>query len=151
LAAAAPSAAQAPRVIGNSLAQLAQRASVIMQLRRSEDTTIADVPVSADAAAQSDLEPAQAAFGPEHAEHFAQILDKSDAVEIDEVIELAARYAQGVFGTGTFERTQLFRMIADATDQSISREDMLHCFGEMMSDARIERVARGAFRLSQAL
>lgn len=41
-------------------------------------------------------------------------------------------------------------MIADATDQSISREDMLHCFGEMMNDARIERVARGAFRLSQA-
>jgi len=151
LAEPARSITQTPGAIGNSLAQLAQRASVIMQLRRSEDTTIADVPASADAAAQSDLEPTQAVFGPEHAEHFAQILDKSDAVEIDEVIELAARYAQGVFGTGTFERTQLFRMIADATDQSISREDMLHCFGEMMNDARIERVARGAFRLSQAL
>lgn len=150
LAAAAPSASQVPRVIGNSLAQLAERASVIMQLRRSEDTAIADVAAPADAAAQSDLEPAQAAFGPEHVEHFAQILDKSDAVEIDEVIELAARYAQGVFGTGTFDRTHLFRMIADATDQSISREDMLHCFGEMMNDASIERGARGAFRLSQA-
>lgn len=150
LAEPAGSTTHAPGAIGNSLAQLAQRASVIMQLRRNEDTTIADAPAPADAAAQSDLAPAQAVFGPEHAEHFAQILDKSDAVEIDEVIELAARYAQGVFGTGTFDRTQLFRMIADATDQSISREDMLHCFGEMMNDARIERVARGAFRLSQA-
>lgn len=150
LAEPARSTTQTPGAIGNSLAQLAQRASVIMQLRRSEDIAIADAPAPADAAAQSDLAPAQAVFGPEHAEHFAQILDKSDAVEIDEVIELAARYAQGVFGTGTFERTQLFRMIADATDQSISREDMLHCFGEMMNDARIERVARGAFRLSQA-
>lgn len=88
-------------------------------------------------------------LGPAHIEHFAQILDQSDAVEIDEVIELAAGYAQSVFGTGTFERTQLFRMIADATDQSISPEDMLDAFGDMMQQGRIERVARGAFRLSQ--
>ena len=63
--------------------------------------------------------------------------------------DLAAGYAQSVFGAGTFDRTQLFRMIADATDQSISPEEMLHSFGDMMRHGRIERVARGAFRLSQ--
>ena len=38
-------------------------------------------------------------------------------------------------------------MIAEATDNSISREDMLHAFGSLMRRGRIERVARGAFRL----
>lgn len=156
MAEAAPQAAPASRNIANSLAQLAQRAGVIMNLRRGESTADADpiVPVQAaapDAAAPAApaAAPAQAMLDASHAEHFAQILDQSDAVEIDEVIELAAGYAQSVFGTGTFDRTQLFRMISDATDQSISPEDMLDSFGDMMRQGRIERVARGAFRLSQ--
>jgi hypothetical protein len=82
-----------------------------------------------------------------HSESFAQRLEESDAVEIDEVVELAAQYAEVAFGTGTFDRPQLFRMIADATDNSISREDMLQAFGTLMRRGRIERVARGAFRL----
>ena len=158
---AAPQAVAAPRNIANSLAQLAQRAGVIMNLRRT-DAAAEQAPAATTAAAAPEPDTAQAQPAPatapapvhatldaSHAEHFAQILDQSDAVEIDEVIELAAGYAQSVFGTGTFDRTQLFRMIADATDQSISPEVMLHSFGDMMRHGRIERVARGAFRLSQ--
>ena len=156
---AAPQAVAAPRNIANSLAQLAQRAGVIMNLRRTDaDAELASAATTAVAVPGPDPAQAQPAPAPapvhamldaSHAEHFAQILDQSDAVEIDEVIELAAGYAQSVFGTGTFDRTQLFRMIADATDQSISPEEMLHSFGDMMRHGRIERVARGAFRLSQ--
>ena len=154
---AAPQAVAAPRNIANSLAQLAQRAGVIMNLRRTDAaaeqapaaTTAAAAPEPDTAQAQPAPAPVHATLDASHAEHFAQILDQSDAVEIDEVIELAAGYAQSVFGTGTFDRTQLFRMIADATDQSISPEEMLHSFGDMMRHGRIERVARGAFRLSQ--
>lgn len=142
--------AQAPGTITNSLAQLAQRASVIMSLRRAEDATASQPAPTATAApaAQTPPAPAPAVITPDHIEHFAKILEKSDAVEIDEVIELAAGYAQGIFSTGTFDRAELFRMIAEATDQSISREDMLHSFGELMRQGRIARVARGAFRLA---
>jgi pilus assembly protein FimV len=138
---AQPDAAPTPRNIANSLAQLAQRAGVIMTLQR-DGGAASDQP---DPAPQA---PAKAALGPAHAAHFATLLENSDAVEIAEVIELAASYAQSALGTGTFDRAELFAMIAEATDQSISREDMLHSFGELMRQGRITRIARGAFRLS---
>jgi hypothetical protein len=168
----------APRKMANSLAQLAQRASVIMSLgrggaRQAEPAAQAE----AEAAAAPDASPtaagetagtASAGVAAErgdtagdrdadtvnydevaltHSERFALRLERSDAVEIEEVVELAAQYGEAEFGTGSFDRPQLFRMIAEATDNSISREDMLHAFGALMRRGRIERVARGAFRV----
>lgn len=142
---AQPDAAPAPRNIANSLAQLAQRAGVIMTLQRDGGAAPAQPQAPADPAPQA---PAEALLGPAHAAHFATLLENSDAVEIDEVIELAASYAQSALGTGTFDRAELFAMIAEATDQSISREDMLQSFGELMRQGKVTRIARGAFRLS---
>ena len=124
----------APRKLTNSLAQLAQRAGAIMSVRQ---------------AATADTETAQPprVEAVSHGARFAAYLDQSDAVEIEEVIELAADYAETAFGSGTFDRTQLFGMIADATDSSISPEAMLAAFDALMRHGRIERVARGAFRL----
>jgi hypothetical protein len=189
--------------MANSLAQLAQRASMIMNLRRgggnaaeaidttghaeplADDIAPASAPASAPilrAAPEAQPQPmphiapeqaqvaAPAAALTEladtaeesaedgvnydeialtHSERFALRLEDSDVVEIDEVVELAATYADAEFGTGTFDRPDLFRMISEATDNSISREDMLHAFGSLMRRGRIERVSRGAFRLIQ--
>jgi hypothetical protein len=172
-----------PRQMVNSLAQLAQRAGMIMNLARggnaahaiAEDTAEAPAPTlrrapdpepvaeaPAPAAAPTPAPapaPVARAEEPEedttnydeialtHSERFALRLENSDAVEIDEVVELAASYADEAFGTGTFDRPDLFRMISEATEDSISREDMLHAFGSLMRRGRIERVSRGAFRL----
>ena len=144
LAEAVEPSQEAPRKLANSLAQLAQRAGVIMNLRRG-GATVATAEAIRPAVEQeaARLEDDVAL----HGERFAELLDQSDAVEIDEVIELAAEYAETAFGTGTFDRTRLFRMIAEATDGSISHEDMLNAFGGLIRHGRIERVARGAFRL----
>jgi hypothetical protein len=190
----ADTAAPAPRKMGNSLAQLAQRAGMIMSLgrggnaaeqmapemqadavaeappmpvapqaapapRQELDAEDDGAPIAAptDDAERGDAREAEAAAGADtvnydeialtHGERFALRLEESDAVEIDEVVELAARYAEVEFGSGTFDRPQLFRMIAEATDNSIGREEMLQSFGTLMRRGRIERVARGAFRL----
>lgn len=145
LAETAQTEADAPRKLANSLAQLAQRAGVLMNRSRSSGTSVATAaaiqpPVPLDAARLDE----DAAL---HGERFADMLEQSDAVEIEEVIELAAEYAEDAFGTGTFDRTRLFRVIAEATDGSISQEDMLNAFGGLIRHGRIERVARGAFRL----
>ena len=197
----AETAAPAPRRMGNSLAQLAQRAGMIMSLGRggnaaeqiAPDTQAdavaealptpaapeaAPTPVAPEAApeprqearaeddgsavAAAPTEEATRGDAPEaaagedtvnydeialtHGERFARRLEESDAVEIDEVVELAARYAEAEFGGETFARQQLFRMIADATDNSIGRDEMLESFGSLIRRGRIERVARGAFR-----
>ncbi len=192
LAETAPEAAMPkPRQMANSLAQLAQRASMIMSLSRGGNTaqafdteaetevapapvttlraapapqprptpTIAPEPAQEQVVAADTAELAQTPTQIEedtvnydeialtHSERFALRLEDSDAVEIDEVVELAATYADAEFGTGTFDRPDLFRMISEATDNSISREDMLHAFGSLMRRGRIERVSRGAFRL----
>ena len=168
------SGAPRPRQMVNSLAQLAQRASMIMSLGRGGNAAEAIAPAldpvdaapAAPAAQAPRPVPAPAArpapataSAPDedgataddialtHSERFALRLENSDAVEIDEVVELAACYAHEEFGTGVFDRPDLFRMISEATDNSISREDMLHAFGSLMRRGRIERVARGAFRL----
>ena len=159
-------AAPAPRKMANSLAQLAQRAGMIMSLGRGGNVAHAleEEPVETDVQAAPTVEttpsPVQQthpetaadaidhdAIARAHSERFAQRLEQSDAVEIDEVVELAAQYAEVAFGTATFDRPQLFRMIAEATDNSIGREDMLQSFGGLMRRGRIERVSRGAFRL----
>ena len=177
-------AAAKPRNVANSLAQLAQRAGMIMSLNRGGNAAEA---VDADeelAPAQPQTAPTlRAAPEPEaepeaeapdltdvmgddavdaaedttnydevaltHSEKFALRLEASDAVEIVDVVELAARYAQIEFEGGTFDRPGLFRMIAVATDNSISREDMQHSFGRLMRQGTIERVARGAFRIAE--
>jgi hypothetical protein len=148
--------APAPRKMANSLAQLAQRAGVIMSLGRGgaqeaepagPDMRQADAH-TARAEGDASTAAADAAEGDlPHSDRFALRLERSDAVEIEEVVELAAQYGQAEFGSGSFDRPQLFRMIAEATDNSISREDMLHAFGALMRRGRIERVARGAFRV----
>ena len=133
----------APKTLTNSLAHLAQRAGAIMNGGREATAPVRDAePVP------TPTRPADTATdAASHSAQFAVILEQSDAVEIAEVVELAADYACSAFENGTFDRTQLFRIIADATDSSISQEDMLQAFADLVDDGRIERVARGAFRL----
>jgi len=162
-----------PRQVANSLAQLAQRASMIMTRGRgsnaaeavAEDLDLpaqqpqptlraapeprpapaAQAPTTPDASAET----RDAADAPalSHSDRFAIRLEESDAVEIEEVVDLAARYAHEAFGAGTFDRPELFKMISEATDNSIDREEMLQAFGGLIRKGRIERVSRGAFRV----
>lgn len=83
-----------------------------------------------------------------HSARFARILENSDAMEIEDVIELAAVYAQDHFGEPTFDRPEVFRMVGAATENSITREDMLSAFGALTRRGRIERIARGQFRVN---
>jgi len=164
-----------PRNVANSLAQLAQRAGMIMSLHRGSNAadsieeradldiappppatpTLRAAPEPKDKADPDLVAEVSADLGDDavdltHADRFALLLEDSDAVEIEDVVELAARYAHETFEGGTFDRPELFRMIAEATDNSISREDMLQAFGNLMRHGKIERVARGAFRMAAA-
>lgn len=140
---------EAPRKLVNSLALLAQRAGVLMNRTRSGGAQAQALQAQPEAAPQTAAmaDPQAEEDIAFHSERFAELLEKSDAVEIEEVIELAAEYAEIEFDTGTFDRPQLFRMISDATEGSIGHEDMLHAFNGLIRHGRIERVARGAFRL----
>jgi len=165
------------RPVANSLALLAQRASMMMSLGRgssaaeavAEDLDVPTQPQPAPPTLRAAPEPsepqaAEASVAPEtvpspapehadagssfsHSDRFALRLEASDAVEIEEVVDLAARYAHEAFGAGTFDRPELFRMISEATDNSIDREEMLQAFGSLIRKGKIERVARGAFRV----
>lgn len=160
---AAPPAEAAPRKTANSLAQLAQRAGLIMSLGRgtaaAEDGATAPADgrdAATEAQPQATPAPEAAPAGLPHAddeialthsERFALRLEQSDAVEIEDVVELAAIYATAEFGSDEFDRPTLFRMIADATDNSIDRDDMFEAFSTLLRSGRVERVARGVFRL----
>ncbi|MCT4683192.1 MAG: hypothetical protein N4A39_05625 [Roseicyclus sp.] len=160
---AAPPAEAAPRKTANSLAQLAQRAGLIMSLGRgtaaAEDgatapadgrdaATEAQPPATpAPEATPAGLPHADDEIALTHSERFALRLEQSDAVEIEDVVELAAIYATAEFGSDEFDRPTLFRMIADATDNSIDRDDMFEAFSTLLRSGRVERVARGVFRL----
>ena len=146
LADAAPQAAAParPRPVTNSLVQLAQRAGMIMS--RGKTAPLADTAADAPAPAA----PAQTAAATAleaHGDRFAQILEDSDAVEIEDVVELAAVYASDAFGTGSFDRTALFDMIAEATENSIRRRDILEAFSALIRSGRIERLPNGTFHL----
>jgi len=148
-------AAPAPRKMVNSLAVLAQRAGMIMRGNSNgqadEDHAADGDAVETDAdTASTPADTAEAAAETRtssHADGFAQRLEDSDITEIHEVVELAAQFASEEFGTGNFDRPGLFEMISEATENSITREDMLQAFGGLMRRGRIERVSRGEFRL----
>ena len=127
----------------NSLAQLAQRAEVILSHQTAGlGQTDATPPSSArDLAAQHDED---AIF---HGGRFAIRLDQSDAIEFEDVIELAAEYAETEFGSPGFDRSWLFRVIRQATDESISDADMQKAFDALLALGRIKPVAQGIYHL----
>jgi hypothetical protein len=150
---AAPEAADAPaahttRDSDSGLERIARTGTVAEEIDSAEsDATVAvtmEVTLEAEAHVSQDPEAAAA----HHASRFAAMLEESDATEIDDVVELAARYAAAHFPGDTFDRPEMFRMIADATDESISRDEMLESFSGLMRQGRIVRLGRGRFQLA---
>lgn len=127
----------------NSLARLMQKASTILH----HPVAAQPAGTGQDALGALATKPQIGADPVDHGCRFARRLEQSDAIDIEEVIELAADYTMAEFGTATLDRAWLFAMIAEATDHSISHDDMLKAFGHLVRIGRLSRVARGSFRL----
>ncbi|MEQ8368434.1 MAG: hypothetical protein RIB61_17175, partial [Roseicyclus sp.] len=147
---------------GNAAEDLSDEMHLEMEV---SDHELDDAPVADDAdmgrtaevidvhGDQAGFEPAKAGHDDEeetinHPARFAVRLENSNAIEIEEVVELAATYALVEFGQPYFDRPELFRLIGDATDNSINREDLLEAFGSLVRQGRILRLSRGRFVLS---
>jgi hypothetical protein len=161
----APAPRPAPRKMSNSLAMLAQRAGEIMRTSnrnaplaepRPDPQPQADAPAENDPIAEAAATVAEAvrnAVGDgedetqlRHGQRFALILEDSDAVEIEDVVELGAGYMHTEMGLEKFKRAALFRLITEATDGSISRDALTESFNAMLESGALDHAERG-FRL----
>ena len=128
----APAQADAPAETPNSLAILAQRAASMMRSRR--------------AAANTPGEPARLPLA-ETGARFAAMLEVSDAVEIEDVVELAARFYRDELGQSQFSADDLIALVREATDDSITSDESRAALntlvdgGTLAQDGRIYRVS----------
>jgi hypothetical protein len=59
---------------------------------------------------------------PDFVLRFADLLEQSDATEIDEVVEMGASFITNDLGQPEFKRVQLIRLVRMATEDSIGRD-----------------------------
>ncbi|MEM7721452.1 MAG: hypothetical protein AAF376_03680 [Pseudomonadota bacterium] len=145
-------AAKPPRKMANSLALLAQRAGQIMRSSRrgrdedeeaQTDTLVADeAPSDADA-------PSAPADAEERYVRFAQILEESDAVEVEDVIELAAKFFHDDMGKVSFRRHGILKLVMNATDNSIGRSEMIKAFNTLLSNEVLIPADTSGYRLNR--
>ena len=82
---------------------------------------------------------------------FKEFANKVDAWLLDEQIEAAAAFATHMKGQEVFSRVELMNyVVAFNEGKGVSRDDMLHGFGTLLREGRLERAEGGAFRLSAA-
>jgi hypothetical protein len=74
-----------------------------------------------------------------HADRFALELENSDAAEVEDVILLAAEYFHREINARGFKRHALLRLITEATDNSIEREEILSLVRELVDNNIMER------------
>ncbi|WP_156945642.1 hypothetical protein [Roseicyclus elongatus] len=148
-----------PRKMSNSLAFLAERAGLAMSGVTRRIAPRAEQPAAAEANPAPVMQPApqtpapaeQPAPGspapeavatppetpapqadvPDHVVRFIQKLEASDVTEIEEVVEMGARYITHDLGETTFRYRQLIRLVRIATEDSIHRDEAVEAIAKL--------------------
>jgi pilus assembly protein FimV len=153
-----------PKKISRSLAELARRAGQMMRTREGIATSddadapreeIVDAPVATvastpEAKAPPADEESTADQGdlPDFVLRFADLLEKSDATEIDEVVEMGASFITNDLGQPEFKRVQLIRLVRMATEDSIGRDAAFSSMMRLSEKGVLSQSANGRYRLS---
>jgi hypothetical protein len=119
------------------------------------DVAEAPAPAEAEAPAPreeapSTAEPAASAQGdlPDFVLRFADLLEQSDATEIDEVVEMGASFITNDLGQPEFKRVQLIRLVRMATEDSIGRDAAFSSMMRLSEKGVLSQSANGRYRLS---
>ncbi|MDG4648561.1 hypothetical protein P6F26_08895 [Roseibacterium sp. SDUM158017] len=84
---------------------------------------------------------------PEFVMRFATLLEKSDATEIEEVVEMGADYITQDLGKTEFKRVQLIRLVRMATDDSIGRDAAMAAITGLSEKGILSESPNGRYRL----
>jgi hypothetical protein len=77
---------------------------------------------------------------------FADFVRTQRAVELGELLEAAATYMTKVEGRNHFTRPQLLGKVRSLEDQgSLTREDSLRAFGQLLREGKLDRSSNGQF------
>ncbi len=85
---------------------------------------------------------------PQAGENFSQFAERVGAQGLGELLEAAAAYSGQIQGIPQFSRPHIMKQVAEATNDSFSREDGLRSFGILLRQGKIEKLKRGVFVLS---
>lgn len=140
----------APRKMAQSLATLAQRAGQVVRGVTTRGGAAAAALQTAEPEHHAPLMPEQPAAPqmPDFVALFAQKLEQSDATEIDEVVEMGAEYIVHDMGQPDFKRAQLVRLVRMVTEESITREEAISAFGQLVNEGAILQAGEGRYRLA---
>jgi len=83
---------------------------------------------------------------------FAEFAEKMGARGLSDLLECAAAYASYVEGRPHFSHPEIMRKVRASIEgqESLSREDSLRTFGQLLRQGKIRKVDRGQFTISQS-
>ncbi|MBY6202492.1 hypothetical protein KUV65_14030 [Maritalea mobilis] len=87
---------------------------------------------------------------PDFVTPFVKQLEASDAVEIEEVVEMGAEYITHDLGEENFKRIQLIRLVRLATDDSITRQDAIDAIRSLTRAGVLVEADPGVYRMATA-
>jgi hypothetical protein len=105
----------------------------------NEDTDEPRSQAGATALAANDL--------PDFVVRFAEMLESSEATEIEQVVEMGAEYITQDMGQTDFKRVQLIRLVRMATDDSIGRDAAMTAIAGLSERGILSKSPNGRYRL----
>jgi hypothetical protein len=85
---------------------------------------------------------------PDFVVRFAELLETSDATEIEQVVEMGAKYITRDLGQTEFKRVQLIRLVRMATDDSIGRDAAMTAIAGLSERGVLSKSPNGRYRLA---
>ena len=80
---------------------------------------------------------------------FAEFAAAHGATDLVDKLEAAGAYICLVEGNADFSRPQVMKVVQSATDEEITREDGLRCFGRLLRQARLIKLNNGRFQVAE--
>ncbi|WP_322889722.1 MULTISPECIES: hypothetical protein [unclassified Yoonia] len=79
---------------------------------------------------------------------FAEFADEYAATDLEDMIEAGAAYITYLLEEEDFSRPQVMKLVQTLTNEEISREDGLRCFGRLLRQNRIIKLDNGRFQVA---
>ncbi len=81
---------------------------------------------------------------------FGEFADEYAAADLEDMIEAGAAYITFVLEEDDFSRPQVMKLVQTVSDEQISREDGLRCFGRLLRQNRIIKLDNGRFQIAHS-